>query len=114
MLLASFFGACTSEDTPKNLIPQDVMAEILTETHILDSKVGRLNMSSYDSARVAFQYLQKRIWDKHKVDSVSYNESYEFYSKYPKAFSQIYDKVEVRLNEMEDQDRENKKVQENE
>jgi hypothetical protein len=101
VVLASFFSACTSEDTPENLISQDVMAEVLLETHILESKVGRLNMGSYDSSRVAFQYLQKRIWDKYGLDSLTYTESYEYYAKYPKSFSKIYDKIEVQFSEME-------------
>lgn len=110
VFLASFFSRCTSEDTPENLVPQDVMAEVLIETHILESKVGRLNMNSYDSSSVAFQYLQKRIWGKYAIDSLTYNESYEYYAKYPKSFSKIYDIVEERLTEMkqEDEMKENK------
>lgn len=101
LVLALFLMSCGNEDAPKNLIPKEVMVDMICQTHILESKVGRMNLNSYDSAHVAFQYLQKRIWEENGVDSVQYNESYEYYAKYPKLFTEIYEKVEENLEAME-------------
>lgn len=81
------------------------MVGLLAETHVLESKVGRFSLNSYDSSSVAFIYLQKKLWEKYEVDSVTYNESYDYYAKYPKIFESIYTKVEGRLEEMEVEDK---------
>ena len=112
LLLVSIFYGCKSNDMPEKLISEDVMAKILSETHVLESKVGRLNFNSYDSSSVAFQYLQKRIWAKYKADSSIYNDSYEYYARYPKKFSEIYTNVEKQLTEMQMSAKKNEKKDE--
>ncbi|WP_341226561.1 DUF4296 domain-containing protein [uncultured Arcticibacterium sp.] len=101
LVLALFFMSCGNEDAPENLISEEVMVDLICETHILESKVGRMNLNSYDSSHVAFQYLQKKLWEEKGVDSLQYNESYEYYAKYPKLFTEIYQKVEDNLEAME-------------
>jgi hypothetical protein len=113
LVLASFFIACGNGDEPDNLIDKEKMIELLTETHILEAKVGRLSVNEYDSANVAFQYLQERLWEKQDVDSLSYNESYNYYAKYPKEFSEMYERVEENLVELEKVDNENAKAKNN-
>lgn len=105
-VLALFFTACNNTDAPENLISKEVMVELLTETQILESQVGRMNLNSYDSARVAFQYLQEKLWKENGVDSARYNESFEYYAKYPKQFTEIYQEVEDKLDALEKESRE--------
>ncbi|WP_204356517.1 DUF4296 domain-containing protein [Arcticibacterium luteifluviistationis] len=106
LVLALFFTSCGNEDAPENLISEDVMVDLVTQTHILEAQVGRMNLNSYDSARVAFQYLENKLWMEFGVDSAQYNESYEYYAKYPKLFTQIYERVEDKLDAMENEAKE--------
>jgi hypothetical protein len=111
-VLATFLVACNTGEEPDNLIEKEIMVDLLSESHILEAEVGRLSVNDYDSANVAFQYLQERLWEKYDVDSLSYNESYSYYAKYPKVFSEMYDKIEEKLAEMELEDVKNSKEKE--
>ncbi len=102
-LLASFFYACSPTDVPDNLIPQEEMIEVLTETHLLEARVGRLSVNTYDSARVAFVYLHDELLEEHGVDSLIYAESYNYYGRNPKNFAEMYQKVEDKLTQLEEE-----------
>jgi hypothetical protein len=103
LFVASFPSACSQSDVPDNLIPEEVMINVLTETHLLEARVGRLSLNTYDSASVAFVYLQKELWNKYDIDSLSYVQSYDYYGMYPKRFAELYQKVEDRLTQMEEE-----------
>ncbi|MFT6880195.1 MAG: hypothetical protein ACI9QN_002197 [Arcticibacterium sp.] len=103
LFLVVFPHACSQTDIPENLIPEELMIDVLTETHLLEARVGRFNVNTYDSASVAFIYLQKELWNKYDIDSLSYVQSYDYYGKYPKKFKEIYQKVEDGLTKMEEE-----------
>lgn len=102
-VLALFLSACNSDDKPDGLIARDKMVDIITELQLLEAKVSRLSLSSYDSSMVAFNFLQKEILDKHKVDSLQYAESFGYYSTKPRYFSEMFDEAEQKLKKMEDE-----------
>ncbi|UBM57572.1 DUF4296 domain-containing protein [Marinilongibacter aquaticus] len=93
--------SCQPNDGPKDLIAEDKMIDIMTELQVAESRVGRLNLRTYDSSVVAFQYLQDKVFEKYKVDSTQYIESYDYYGEHPKQFADIFERVEDKIKDME-------------
>ena len=73
------------------------MASILTDIHVAESRVTKLQLKSLDSSLMIFGKLKEDIWKKHKVDTLAYKNSYSFYMTHPKLMSQIYDKVNKKI-----------------
>lgn len=101
LLLALFVVgllACDGDDSPPgDLIPQDKMAEILTEIHVAEARVTHLQLRSQDSSVFVYDKLQKRIWKENKVDTSLYRKSYTYYTSHPALLTEIYDEVEKNL-----------------
>ena len=90
--------ACGGNDSPPgDLIPQEKMAEILTEIHVAEARVTHLQLRSQDSSIFVYDKLQKMIWKKNKVDTSLYRKSYTYYTSHPGLLAEIYDKVEENL-----------------
>lgn len=77
------------------------MAAILTDIHIAESRVTRLQLKSSDSSLMVFDQLKKEIWKKHKVDTLVYRNSYDYYMIHPKQMSQIYEEVNKKIETQE-------------
>lgn len=91
VLLALLAFACKrSDNLPDGLIPVEQMSPILSELQIAESTVARMNLSSYDSAKVAYQYKQQQVLKSYGVDSSLFNKSYETYARYPAYMEAIY------------------------
>lgn len=101
LLLTVFVGgllACDSDGSPPGeLIPQEKMAEILTEIHVAEARVTNMQFRSQDSSVFVYDKLQKRIWEKNKVDTSLYRKSYTYYTSHPALLTEIYDQVEKNL-----------------
>ncbi len=92
-------AACTAPDDkrPENLIPDDKMADILTEVHLAESQVSRLSLRAVDSSNIAYKHLESRIFKKFGVDTATYRKSYIFYSSHPADMEIIYKRVTEKL-----------------
>jgi len=93
----ALWGCDVGDDAPENLIPQDKMAEILTEIHVAEARVTQLQLRSQDSSIFVYAQLQKSIWAKNKVDTSSYRRSYTYYTSHPALLTEIYGQVEKKL-----------------
>ncbi|GAB2519792.1 DUF4296 domain-containing protein [Spirosoma aerophilum] len=87
--------ACTAPENkpPENLISKSRMADILTEVHMAEARVSRLNVHSTDSANLAYKKLEGDIFKKFGVDTATYRTSYIFYSSHPADMEVIYQQV---------------------
>ncbi len=91
-ILALFFG-CSEEmnEKPDNLIPESKMAAIVTDIMVTEAKVSRLGFKSFDSSKVAYDFLEREIFKKYAVDSAQYNQSYNYYNTDGKGMLRILD-----------------------
>jgi len=106
LLVSGLLGitACSSDEKPpKSALTQEQMAAILTDVHIAESRVTKLQLKSSDSSLVVFEKLKKEIWKKHKVDTLVYRSSYDYYMTHPKQMAQIYEKVNKKIEVQEKQ-----------
>ncbi|WP_232541074.1 DUF4296 domain-containing protein [Spirosoma endbachense] len=95
MLGIGLLPSCQSAEDkrPENLIPEDRMANILTEVHMAESRVSRLGLRSIDSSNLAYKHLENQIFKKFKVDTAAYSKSYTYYSSHPSEMEAIYKQV---------------------
>jgi PBP1b-binding outer membrane lipoprotein LpoB len=93
VLVLLIFGCRRNSGLPEDVIPQEQMVPIIADLQMIETAVARLNLQSYDSAKVAFQYLQLRTLKKYGVDSSSYRKSFEAYARHPAHMEEIYSDV---------------------
>ena len=56
-------SACIEQKSvPDDLIPQDSMVMLLTEIHMLESKIRNLNIRPADSAKVVYSHYEKLLF----------------------------------------------------
>lgn len=77
------------------------MADILSDIHIAEARITSMQLRSLDSSVIVYGELQRQIWEKHKVDTLLYKESYSFYTSHPGYLTAIYEQVEKKLEEKE-------------
>ncbi len=82
---------------PDDLIPEDRMAAILTQVHLLEAQTSRFSLASTDSARIAYKHQEARLFRQMKVDTAVYSRSFIFYSSHPKHLERIYQQVVDQL-----------------
>lgn len=101
-LFAVFFSACSEEEKPpKGTLSEEKMAAILTDIHLAESRVNRLQLKSLDSSLMIFNRLKSDIWKKHQVDTTAYRESYAYYMTHPERMTTIYEKVNKKIEDRE-------------
>ncbi|MBO0930713.1 DUF4296 domain-containing protein [Fibrella aquatilis] len=84
-------------DAPANLIPPNKMADLLTDIHLAEARVAKLNIGNSDSASIVFKRLQGKIFAKAQVDTSAYAKSYVYYSSHPSELAGIYEQVIEKL-----------------
>jgi hypothetical protein len=98
LLIIILLTQCSSSPSiPKGIIETETMAQILADIHLTESKLSKVSFQSYDSSKVAFRELERRIFEKYKVDSLTYKKSYDFYANHPEYMVQVYEKVDKIL-----------------
>ncbi len=92
-LIFSIVGCVNPPSIPDNVLPREKMAAILTEIHVQQSYVSRLNFSTSDSYQVAYQTIESGIFKQFKIDTTHYKRSFVFYSENPEYMAEIYKDV---------------------
>ena len=100
-LLIGIVGCSSEESIPAGTISETKMSEILTEIHISEARITKLQLKSIDSSIILFNKIKSDIWKRHKVDSLSYRTSYEYYVTHPEQMKAIYSKVTKNLEKRE-------------
>jgi len=100
--MAIVFAGCTKEEKPpEGTLSEEKMALILTDIHVAESRVTRLQLKSLDSSILIFDKLKKQIWEKNKVDTIAYRNSYNYYMTHPEYMSRIYENVAKKIEARE-------------
>lgn len=100
--ITMIFTGCNKEEAPpEGTLPEQKMADILTDIHIAESRVTRLQLKSLDSSILIFDQLKKEVWKKNKVDTLVYKNSYSFYMTHPEYMTRIYENVAKQIERRE-------------
>jgi len=82
---------------PKEKLSKDEMAAIIVDLKLLESKVDNFLLRSSDSSKIAFRYLQHQVFKKHKTDSTTYFENYDYYLSHKKQMLEILENASETL-----------------
>jgi hypothetical protein len=105
-ILMVFALACNSDSKPS--IDKKTMASILAELQLSEAKVSRMNLSSLDSSKAVFSFLEKKAYKKFKTDSLTFSSNYKIYSKDKEQLLEIYTKALEILEKSKKQNTEQK------
>ena len=98
-------GCQTQEELPEDLLSEAQMVSVLIDIRVAEGKVGNLS-AGRDSSRVLMDTLQKRIFRKHSLDSITYIKSYQYYLDHPEMYLRVneivLDSLKVRQKSIED------------
>lgn len=91
--------ACTAPEDkqPDNLIPESQMATILTQIHLIESRVSRMGLGSSDSSNIVYKRLEQQVFRTLQVDTNAYTKSYVYYSSHPRQMETIYKQITENL-----------------
>lgn len=99
LIILTLIGfACKS--TPKGVLSEEKMVEVLTEIHIAEGRLKTVNIFS-DSAKKMAPVLYNQIYTEKQVTAEEFVASYDYYQKDPKQFEAIIDKVIIELSKKE-------------
>lgn len=87
------------ESRPKGVLSQSDMASVLTEMHITDATMYEKNMAYNHYSEKAPYY--KFILKKYGITQAQFDSSLVWYTKNPRVFGNIYDKVMVNLTSLQ-------------
>tara|TARA_R110002049_G_scaffold115236_3_gene267102 strand:- start:1137 stop:1643 length:507 start_codon:yes stop_codon:yes gene_type:complete len=81
-------------EEPKDLIPQDQMVDILTETYLINAA------RSYDIKEIRKKRLKldSFIFKKFKIDSSQFARSNDYYTSNLNLYNSLFERVEQKLN----------------
>ena len=91
-MLAFLLFSCGGAKQSRNILPPETMINMMTDLRILEGRVSVLNLGQ-DSSENLYRELEKRIFDKYQVDSLTYVKSYQYYLLRPKEALFIADAV---------------------
>lgn len=87
-------SACTTKsDKPDDLIPQVQMAALVTEIHLLESKIKKLNIRSMDSAKLVYAHYEKMLFADFNISREQYDQSFSYYEDHTDEYGEIYEIV---------------------
>ena len=103
-----FFTACSDKkqtllETPKLLIEQDKMAEILSEVELIEAYLEQVPYSKRGNNDTDYVYYPL-LFEKYKINKEDFLNNLAFYSKQENKISDIYDKALIRLNKLKSKD----------
>ena len=95
-------AACSgSDEAPDDLIPQDQMAALLTEIHLLESKIKNLVIRDPDSAKVVYQHYENLLFADFNITQDQYERSFNYYIDHVDDLGVVYTTVVDTLMQQE-------------
>ena len=101
ILICIFLFACSkSPETkiPDTVLSKEKMAELMLDIQLYESSMG---ISLFKEENVLLEIPKTDILKKHGLTKKQYDESFEFYSKHPELFSEVYTIVLNDLSKMQ-------------
>ncbi len=97
LFVALFVASCSKNPVPKpdNLLDEETMVDIIYDVSILQATDGSMPQKLTESNIKMDQY----IFEKYKIDSVTYRQNQLYYAGNARKYKKIYKKVLERLEE---------------
>ena len=86
------FSCKSEEEIPEGILTEQEMVNILIDIRMIEGKVGVISVNR-DSSRVLYDKLEADAFAKHKIDSLVYRKSYQYYMIHPELYLSVNDIV---------------------
>jgi len=96
LLLINLFS-CESE-IEKNIMTQKQMSDFLFDVNLINASRGFQNKSNYNY----FAIRDSNLFKKHKIDCLTFVLSNDYYTKNPKLYLKIYDRISEQIKKIKD------------
>ncbi|SNT36194.1 protein of unknown function [Ekhidna lutea] len=93
--------SCTGSNVPEDLINREKMVKVMTEIHLLESKISNLYLADGDSIQVVYDHYEKLLFQDLGITQDQYERSFNYYVDNPNEFEKIYTTVVDSLMEKE-------------
>ena len=101
IILFLFLFSCLNHkktNPPEDLIEQELMSKIMLDVMLMKN----INRNGYAIKEKRNILVDQYILQKYGVDSLQFYQSQDFYSKNPKEYTYIFEKVQSKLNQLKD------------
>ncbi len=93
--------ACSTNEAPEDLIGTEKMVKVLTEVHLLETKINNLSIDPYDSTKAVYNHYEKLLFEDLGITQDQYERSFNYYVDNPNEFEKIYNAVVDTLMQRE-------------
>ena len=90
--------ACGKDRLPNGVLDEKTMIEVLVDMHTADAYFNITTGHEYDTLIGEINYTYNQIFKKHGTTKATFDNSMDYYSKDPKRFREMYEKVVLKLN----------------
>lgn len=111
--LLAFLSSCEPpiEEPPADLISEAKFKAIAIKLHLLESYIEK-NYKNEDTAKVAYNLLESKIFKKEETKPEFYKLSYEYYLRNTDLMDNIYEQIVDSLGKMETQTKVKEEIKE--
>ncbi|NBV67314.1 MAG: DUF4296 domain-containing protein [Flavobacteriia bacterium] len=92
------FSSCALKEKPSSIIPKEKMTEIMSEVFVVEMYYQKKHASPFVYRKVLKKALLK-TFQKHRVTSKEYSQSFDFYAQDYAAFKEMNLEIIQRYNE---------------
>ena len=88
------FAACTNDEIPKDIIPQQQMISLLTDIHLTDGEL-------YSAPQIPdslFKYGRAKydaVFKKHHTTDAEFKKSFKYYAEHPDVVQDMYGEIDA-------------------
>jgi hypothetical protein len=104
LILIILFTACSSDDggqVPETVLPQEEMAGVLADIHILDAAMSLNISSAVQKNNDSREETTLGVLKKHNLTKEQFDESFRFYSEHPELLGEVYKLTLNKLSELQ-------------
>lgn len=94
VLISLFFLISCKDQTPKGILSESKMQELLVDVHILDGKLAHMPL---DSTRPRIDGYYSELFAYHNIDSAQFINSLKYYTARPQTLKGIYENINDKL-----------------
>ncbi|WP_462248250.1 DUF4296 domain-containing protein [Ekhidna sp.] len=91
--------SCSSTNEPENLISREKMVKVMTEIHILEAKMSKVQVEPLDSTQSVYDHYEGLLFEDLGITKDQYEISFNYYVDNPNEFEKIYQAVVDTLME---------------
>ena len=91
-LLVAFSCSGDQVEKPANLMTKEQMVAFLIDSHLLEGNLQTIKIDR-DSLAIIFNNREEELYEKHRIDSGQFMQSYHYYLHQVDDLSEIYDAV---------------------